>query len=57
MKVLLRLDEEDIDFLLALIARNERDNEVRGKKQMVATKEALTQALKMKEWNKIVEDE
>jgi hypothetical protein len=57
MKVLLRLDEQDVDFLLALIARNERDNEVKEKRQMITAKEALQQAVKLKEWNKKAENE
>jgi hypothetical protein len=57
MKMLLRLDEEDIDFLLALIARNERDHEVRGLQKMLMVKQALQEALKLKEWNKVASSE
>jgi hypothetical protein len=57
MKILLKLDETDIDFLLALVHRNERNHEVKGLQKLLMVKQALEQALKLKEWNKVAENE
>lgn len=57
MKVLMRLDKEDVLFMLSLIEKNERDPHVRNKKRQTIVKDALQTAIKLDNWNKVVINE